>query len=36
MLWGREAEQRMVEREMERRRGRVTVSSPPAQRDEPE
>jgi hypothetical protein len=35
MLWGREAEQRMVEREMERRRGRVSVSSPP-RTDDPE
>jgi hypothetical protein len=30
MLWGREAEERMVQREMRRRRGRVHVENPPA------
>jgi hypothetical protein len=28
-LWGRDVEERMVRRELERRRGRVTVSHPP-------
>ena len=28
-LWGREAEERMVQREMERRRGSVRVQNPP-------
>jgi len=29
-LWGRDVEERMVRRELERRRGRVTVTRPPA------
>ncbi len=29
-LWGRDVEERMVQREMERRRGRVHVSNPPS------
>jgi hypothetical protein len=29
MLWGREAEERMVQRELHRRRGRVHVENPP-------
>jgi len=28
-LWGRDVEERMVQREMERRRGRATVAPPP-------
>jgi hypothetical protein len=28
MIWGREAEERMVRRELERRRGRVHVANP--------
>jgi hypothetical protein len=29
MLWGRDVEERMVRRELERRRGRITVARPP-------
>lgn len=34
-LWGRDVEERMVRRELERRRGRVTVTPPPSP-DDPE
>ena len=34
-LWGREAEERMVQRELDRRRGRVHVSSPEEDPDFP-
>ncbi len=34
MLWGREVEERMVQRELERRRGRVNVM-PPDERERP-
>ena len=33
MLWGREVEQRMVEREVQRQRGRVHVEQPPRGED---
>ncbi|HEY8172312.1 MAG TPA: 2TM domain-containing protein [Dehalococcoidia bacterium] len=34
MLWGREAEERMVERELAKRRGRVSVSNAPPPDDD--
>jgi 2TM domain len=34
-IWGRDAEERMIRRELERRRGRVTVTRPPDPVDPP-
>jgi hypothetical protein len=34
MLWGREAEERMVQRELRRRRGRVHVENPPREHND--
>jgi hypothetical protein len=35
-LWGREMEERMVQRELERRRGQITVTPPPPRAPEDE